>query len=222
VLTIEELICLISMSLAHKLGSSSGPVLSPAIAETAKTLLSQLFDENTQLKQENSQLQSEIQSLHNKYGQMESEYNNSHSIISDLEAKLAQAQDAAKAAAAAVAAFQTLNSASPSSPAMRASVAANNNISMNGRASGVSPVQQPAVPQPKAGGMSKAAARRASKMQATCIALYDYSAARAEEISFKTDELISVLAKDDSGWWTGVNQAGQQGLFPMNYVKANS
>uniref|UniRef100_A0A8C5GU58 Intersectin-2-like n=1 Tax=Gouania willdenowi TaxID=441366 RepID=A0A8C5GU58_GOUWI len=56
--------------------------------------------------------------------------------------------------------------------------------------------------------------------QAVCqvIAIYDYSAANQDEISFSKGQLINVLDKSNPDWWKGeIN--GATGLFPFNYVK---
>ncbi|KAM6943444.1 intersectin-2b [Xenentodon cancila] len=50
------------------------------------------------------------------------------------------------------------------------------------------------------------------------IAIYDYSAANQDEMSFSKGQLINVLDKSNPDWWKGeVN--GVTGLFPTNYVK---
>ncbi|XP_049450197.1 intersectin-2b isoform X2 [Epinephelus fuscoguttatus] len=50
------------------------------------------------------------------------------------------------------------------------------------------------------------------------IAIYDYTAANGDEMSFSKGQLINVLDKNDPDWWKGeVN--GVTGLFPTNYVK---
>ncbi|KAM4602595.1 intersectin-2b [Polymixia lowei] len=50
------------------------------------------------------------------------------------------------------------------------------------------------------------------------IAMYDYTAANGDEMSFSKGQLINVMDKNDPDWWKGeVN--GVTGLFPTNYVK---
>ncbi|XP_032375658.1 intersectin-2b [Etheostoma spectabile] len=50
------------------------------------------------------------------------------------------------------------------------------------------------------------------------IAIYDYTAANGDEMSFSKGQLIAVLDKNDPDWWKGeIN--GVTGLFPTNYVK---
>ncbi|XP_018522386.1 intersectin-2b [Lates calcarifer] len=50
------------------------------------------------------------------------------------------------------------------------------------------------------------------------IAIYDYTAATKDEMSFSKGQLINVLDKNDPDWWKGeVN--GVTGLFPTNYIK---
>lgn len=49
-------------------------------------------------------------------------------------------------------------------------------------------------------------------------ALFDYVAQDAEELNFKAGEVLSLLKKEDSGWWVGeLNR--KKGLFPFNYVE---
>uniref|UniRef100_UPI00398F2A0C intersectin-2-like isoform X4 n=1 Tax=Pristiophorus japonicus TaxID=55135 RepID=UPI00398F2A0C len=50
------------------------------------------------------------------------------------------------------------------------------------------------------------------------IAIYDYTAANEDELSFSKGQLINVLNKDDPDWWQG-ELNGMNGLFPSNYVK---
>jgi len=54
----------------------------------------------------------------------------------------------------------------------------------------------------------------------TVKAIYAYQASEADELSFSAGDIIYVITKDDSGWWTGVKQGEQKkGLFPSNYVQ---
>ncbi|XP_059206845.1 intersectin-2b [Centropristis striata] len=56
--------------------------------------------------------------------------------------------------------------------------------------------------------------------QAVCqvIAIYDYTAANKDEMSFSKGQLINVLDKNNPDWWKGeIN--GTTGLFPTNYVQ---
>lgn len=50
------------------------------------------------------------------------------------------------------------------------------------------------------------------------IAIYDYTAANGEEMSFSKGQLINVLDKSDPDWWKGEFN-GVTGLFPTNYVQ---
>ncbi|XP_063737291.1 intersectin-2b isoform X2 [Eleginops maclovinus] len=50
------------------------------------------------------------------------------------------------------------------------------------------------------------------------IAIYDYTAANGDEMSFSKGQLINVFDKNNPDWWRGdIN--GVSGLFPTNYVK---
>lgn len=50
-------------------------------------------------------------------------------------------------------------------------------------------------------------------------ALYDYTAAEEDEVSFNPGDIISEIEQIDEGWWTGVTSDGHRGLFPSNYVR---
>uniref|UniRef100_A0A7N8WW85 Intersectin 2b n=1 Tax=Mastacembelus armatus TaxID=205130 RepID=A0A7N8WW85_9TELE len=50
------------------------------------------------------------------------------------------------------------------------------------------------------------------------IAIYDYTAANEDEMSFSKGQLINVLDKNNPDWWKG-ELNGETGLFPTNYVK---
>ncbi|XP_074640564.1 jouberin-like isoform X2 [Tubulanus polymorphus] len=50
------------------------------------------------------------------------------------------------------------------------------------------------------------------------VALYDYQAARSDELTLMRGDVINVLYKDSDNWWMGELSSGQQGFFPSNYV----
>ncbi|ORY98647.1 hypothetical protein BCR43DRAFT_530163 [Syncephalastrum racemosum] len=50
------------------------------------------------------------------------------------------------------------------------------------------------------------------------VALYDFDAGRADELSFQEGDHIHVLDREDDAWWRGMLN-GRTGLFPANYVK---
>ncbi|KAB0793537.1 hypothetical protein PPYR_13157 [Photinus pyralis] len=49
------------------------------------------------------------------------------------------------------------------------------------------------------------------------VALYPYTAANPDELSFLKDDIISVTAREEPSWWRG-ELNGVSGLFPSNYV----
>lgn len=51
------------------------------------------------------------------------------------------------------------------------------------------------------------------------VALYDYEAEKADELSFYENSVIYVLKKNEDGWYEGVLD-GMTGLFPGNYVES--
>ena len=50
-------------------------------------------------------------------------------------------------------------------------------------------------------------------------ALFKFEGAQADDLSFDEDDIITVIQKDESGWWTGRNEQDQEGDFPFNYVE---
>jgi hypothetical protein len=48
-------------------------------------------------------------------------------------------------------------------------------------------------------------------------AKHAYKAQEAGELTFSKGDRITVLRKDDSGWWEGKCK-GKTGVFPSNYV----
>ncbi|KAJ3197062.1 hypothetical protein HK101_006246 [Irineochytrium annulatum] len=63
-----------------------------------------------------------------------------------------------------------------------------------------------------------AAARRGSAEKA--VALYDFAGDRDGDLSFRKGDLIVILKKDPSEWWTG-RCNGSEGVFPANYVQVS-
>ncbi|XP_060519309.1 intersectin-2 isoform X2 [Cylas formicarius] len=49
------------------------------------------------------------------------------------------------------------------------------------------------------------------------VALYAYTAANPDELSFLKDDIINVTAREEEAWWRG-ELNGVSGLFPSNYV----
>ncbi|XP_017282797.1 intersectin-2a isoform X1 [Kryptolebias marmoratus] len=50
------------------------------------------------------------------------------------------------------------------------------------------------------------------------IAMYDYTAANQDELSFSKGQLINILDKTNPDWWKG-EASGVTGLLPTNYIK---
>jgi amphiphysin len=52
------------------------------------------------------------------------------------------------------------------------------------------------------------------------VALYDYEAQQAGDLSFKKDDRIEIVEKSDNAndWWTG-KLNGKRGVFPGTYVQ---
>jgi hypothetical protein len=64
---------------------------------------------------------------------------------------------------------------------------------------------------------------RASPSQPTGVArvrvAHAYAPTNVDELALKPGEIITVLAKEEDGWWHGTNASGASGLFPSNFVK---
>lgn len=50
-------------------------------------------------------------------------------------------------------------------------------------------------------------------------AVFKFEGAQSDDLPFDEDDVITVLQKDESGWWTGRNEHGREGDFPFNYVE---
>jgi hypothetical protein len=65
-------------------------------------------------------------------------------------------------------------------------------------------------------------------------AVFKFEGAQSDDLSFDEDDIVTILAKDDSGacalrpscarltpslagWWTGKTEDGREGDFPFNY-----
>ncbi|KAL0479450.1 NADPH oxidase [Acrasis kona] len=58
-----------------------------------------------------------------------------------------------------------------------------------------------------------------SDIVVTARCLYDYEPASSDELQLSEGDIIDVMDRDLSGWWTGVNKTTKaKGLFPNNYV----
>ncbi|BFZ53665.1 actin binding protein [Savitreella phatthalungensis] len=70
-----------------------------------------------------------------------------------------------------------------------------------------------------AAGAAPAHAASSASAGQTAIAQYGYDAAEEGEISFAEGDTITHIEQLDEGWWQGRNSAGEEGLFPANYVE---
>ena len=58
-------------------------------------------------------------------------------------------------------------------------------------------------------------------VQKTVRAMYDYSSADMDEVSFKDGDVIVNVQSIDEGWMYGtVQRSGKTGMLPANYVEA--
>uniref|UniRef100_A0A1I8F412 SH3 domain-containing protein n=1 Tax=Macrostomum lignano TaxID=282301 RepID=A0A1I8F412_9PLAT len=51
------------------------------------------------------------------------------------------------------------------------------------------------------------------------VAIYEYTADKDDELTFRENDVIYVVKKNDDGWWEGYMAGGVSGLFPGNYVE---
>ncbi|KAJ1663061.1 actin binding protein [Coemansia sp. RSA 1813] len=82
-----------------------------------------------------------------------------------------------------------------------------------GNGGGPAPAAPPPPPPPPA----PAPAMDEGEHQA--VAVFDYDAAEDGELSFGDGERITHVEFPSDEWWGGVNQRGEYGLFPANYVE---
>ncbi|XP_066152932.1 endophilin-A isoform X7 [Euwallacea fornicatus] len=68
--------------------------------------------------------------------------------------------------------------------------------------------------------MRSSPARTPMTKQPCCIALYDFDAENLGELSFKENDVITLLNKIDENWYEG-SIGGRTGYFPVNYVKVD-
>ncbi|XP_068718936.1 F-BAR and double SH3 domains protein 2-like [Montipora capricornis] len=61
-----------------------------------------------------------------------------------------------------------------------------------------------------------------SSMPVACVALYNYDATNADELTITEGEELEILEKDGDGWCRGRNKSGQIGYFPESYVETES
>lgn len=57
---------------------------------------------------------------------------------------------------------------------------------------------------------------------AQVVALYDYTAARLDELTLHRGDVIQVLFKDNDNWWLGCLPDGKKGYFLASYVADHS
>lgn len=69
-------------------------------------------------------------------------------------------------------------------------------------------------------GVSVISSRPPFTLQKTVRAMYDYTAADTDEVSFKDGDVIVNVQSIDDGWMYGtVQRTGKTGMLPANYVE---
>ena len=66
---------------------------------------------------------------------------------------------------------------------------------------------------------TKVLGKSGSKILSICIAKFNYTALRDDELSLRKGDKILVTEKENDGWWRGEHN-GKSGWFPYNYVEA--
>ncbi|GAM28278.1 hypothetical protein SAMD00019534_114540 [Acytostelium subglobosum LB1] len=74
------------------------------------------------------------------------------------------------------------------------------------------------MPLPTPGAPKPAAPKPAAPVAPKYIALYDYDAQQSDELTFKENDIITLIKKVDNDWWQGETN-GNSGMFPSNYVE---
>lgn len=77
------------------------------------------------------------------------------------------------------------------------------------------PPPPPACPPPAAPGSNS------SSGGDTVVAQFEFCGQNADELSFKEGDVVTVLSRDQSGWWMGQFDS-TKGLFPANYTNATT
>ncbi|KAJ9095800.1 hypothetical protein QFC19_007414 [Naganishia cerealis] len=63
---------------------------------------------------------------------------------------------------------------------------------------------------------------KASSVQLTATALYDFEAQGDDELSITEGEILNVIDKSNEDWWTVKDPRGNQGVVPAQYVELNT
>lgn len=70
---------------------------------------------------------------------------------------------------------------------------------------------------PMAAGVVPAPSADSPVIMKKVVAQYDFTGEAVDELSFKTGDCLNVICEID-GWFDGINDKGQRGIFPANYV----
>jgi hypothetical protein len=55
--------------------------------------------------------------------------------------------------------------------------------------------------------------------QMKSVVTFDYEAQQEDELSLRRGMVLTIVSKDEEGWWTGIDSNGKKGVFPFNFVK---
>lgn len=50
-------------------------------------------------------------------------------------------------------------------------------------------------------------------------AKFDFAGSDQEDLPFRRGEILTLISKDEEGWWTAKNRSGETGSIPANYVE---
>jgi len=49
--------------------------------------------------------------------------------------------------------------------------------------------------------------------------VYDFESEDPDELPFVENEILTIVSKNDEGWWRARNSSGRIGLIPANYTE---
>ena len=75
------------------------------------------------------------------------------------------------------------------------------------------------VPVPKSPRPPSMKPKKEKTVISQAIVLFRYSAKNPDELSLVKGTKLDVIEKDEDGWWTGIDEQGNVGVFPFNFVK---
>ena len=50
------------------------------------------------------------------------------------------------------------------------------------------------------------------------VAIFDYDARTKDDLTIRKSDLLEIVNKKNNAWWKAINENGQEGWIPSNYV----